>query len=255
MEMEWNWGSMTPKYDSKVHAPSPLQKRVSKRIPHRLSIGWCKSNCSFASIFNLLNYNFLCINLIAVQSIQKMTVLEKPYCPSHTSPLLSYYYHLQPSDTRCMGFFPHQAILCDTSWVSYNLILALSTSPGHISWVKGSVPQDCSTPLLIDLNSCSKHSKDGPQLLLSILLPNKKISTTIRQVPSLPYNPCLPFLCMTLFRLVPSPRMFSSTYLNLITSLLSVNSKKAGPYLLCSQLYPKSLAHGSYSQITATWVN
>lgn len=185
----------------------------------------------------------------------KMTVLEKPYCPSHTSPLLSYYYHLQPSDTRCVGFFPHQAILCDTSWVSYNLILALSTSPGHISWVKGSVPQDCSTPLLIDLNSCSKHSKDGPQHLLSILLPNKKISTTIRQVPSLPYNPCLPFLCMTLFRLVPSPRMFSSTYLNLITSLLSVNSKKAGPYLLCSQLYPKSLAHGSYSQITATWVN
>lgn len=45
--------------------------------------------------------------------------------------LLSHYHHTyNTSDTRCMGHSPHQAILCDTNWVSYNLIHISHYLPG-----------------------------------------------------------------------------------------------------------------------------
>lgn len=59
-------------------------------------------------------------------------------------------------------FFPHQAVLCDTSWVSYNVIQFWQYLPGdnQIPHGEGPVPQDCSA---LQMPTAKNRIKDTVQ--------------------------------------------------------------------------------------------
>lgn len=116
-------------------------------------------------LYNNLRWFFQCV---------KSLFWEEKKSPSSScvSPLLLHYHHSHnttyTSGYQMYVFFPYLEIFCDTSWVSYSLILTLSTwRVCQIPLVKGSVPGDYS---LFQKPITSGRSPGYPQLLSSLAL-------------------------------------------------------------------------------------
>ena len=193
-------------------------------------------------LYNNLRWFFQCV---------KSLFWEEKKSPSSScvSPLLLHYHHSHnttyTSGYQMYVFFPYLEIFCDTSWVSYSLILTLSTwRVCQIPLVKGSVPGDYS---LFQKPITSSRSPGYPQLL-----------SDVAKNPKFPWPP--PPQIGLFARAAHRTKGNTYTYQFTVTSLLKIVIKDADErahaeiYRVCSVSIPSSVLQSWEHQSLGSWI-